>query len=74
MSVHKSSGKAKVSRYACPVEDCEVSVYVTYSDENGHATVTDFRCSRQGECHIPFFDPCPLYLDLVEKRGVRRPS
>jgi len=72
MSLHKSDKKAKASRYACPVEECDVSVYVVYNEENGQSTVTDFRCDRQGECANTSFDPCPLYVDLVEKRGVRR--
>ena len=72
MSLYKSHRKAKVSRYACPVEGCDVSVYVTYDDKDGHATLTDFGCSRQGECGIPSYDPCPLYVDLVEKHGTKR--
>lgn len=72
MSLHKSDGKAKVSKYACPVEGCDVAVYVTYDEKRGDATATDFRCDRQGKCGIPSFDPCPLYVDLIEKRGIRR--
>ena len=72
MSFAKRQRKAKVSRYACPVEGCEVSVYVTYDDEDGYGTVTDFGCSRQGECGIPSYDPCPFYTELIERHGIRR--
>lgn len=70
MSRYKPRRKAKVARYACPVEGCDVSVYVAYDEERGHGTVTDIRCSRQSECRIPSFDPCPLYIELVEERGL----
>jgi len=71
MSSLKPEVKAKVTRYTCPVEGCDVAVYATWNEEKGRTTVTDFRCDRQGECAIPFYDPCPLYIDLVEKRGIR---
>lgn len=68
----KSRHRTRVSRYSCPVEGCEVMVYVTHDPETGEGKVTDFACDRQGKCANPLFDPCPLYLDLVEKRGVPR--
>ena len=74
MSLHKSHRKVRVSRYACPVEACDVFVYVTYDEDSGHSTVTGFKCDRQAECAIPSFDPCPLYVDLIEERGIRRSS
>ena len=72
MSLHKSDKKAKAARYACPVEGCDVAVLVTFDEEKGDQTFTDFRCDRQGKCGNTLFDPCPLYVDLIEKRGIRR--
>lgn len=74
MSLKNPRKRTKVSRYTCPVEGCDVSVYVTYDNENGGGTVTDFGCDRQDKCGIPSYDPCPLYVDLIEKRGLRRSS
>lgn len=68
----KPRNKAKVSRYLCPVEGCDVTVYVTFDRESGEETVTGFACDRQDNCGIPSFDPCPLYVDLVEKHGIRK--
>jgi hypothetical protein len=47
-------------------------VRVTYNEKTGKGRVADFACERQGTCGIPMFDPCPLYMDLVEKRGIHK--
>ena len=70
--IGKSRNKAKVSRYFCPVEGCDVMVRVTYDEKTGRGKVADFACEQQGKCGIPMFDPCPLYMDLVEKRGIHK--
>jgi hypothetical protein len=70
----KSRNKAIVSRYSCPIEGCDVMVRVTYDARTGKGKVSDLACDRQGRCGIPLFEPCPLYVDLVENRGVRKVS
>jgi len=72
VTTEKSRNKAKVSRYTCPVAGCDVTVYVTKDAGSGEESFTDFGCSRQRDCGKPLFDPCPLYIDLVEKRGIRK--
>jgi hypothetical protein len=49
-------------------------VYVTYDGESGEEKVSGYGCSQEGKCGNPMFDPCPLYIELFEKRGIRKSS
>jgi hypothetical protein len=70
--IRNTRQRVAASRFSCPVEACDVMVYVTYHSEAGREEISGFTCDRQGRCAIPFYDPCPLYVDLVEGRGVHK--
>ena len=62
--------KGNVDRLACPVVGHIVTVTTKYKPgETGDDKLTYFACTMEGRCGIALWDPCPLFVDHLEKRG-----
>ena len=51
----------------CPVCGKNVLVSVSYRSEDGKPALVGFECDLEGQCGIPSWDPCPLYVTSREK-------
>jgi hypothetical protein len=68
MSDAGSGVEHRVETVACPVCGDNVTVTAAYRQgEAGDIHLTDFECNHKGECGVPLWDPCPLYV-LYSKR------
>lgn len=72
--IAKAHRKAVTCRYSCPVEECDVMVFILYDPQTNNEEITGYTCEREGKCDISLYDPCPLYVELIEKRGVHGKS
>jgi hypothetical protein len=65
-----SSKEGHVDKLACPVAGHIVAVTSKYKPgETGQDKLTYFACTMEGRCGISLWDPCPLFIDHLEKRG-----
>ena len=65
-----TKNESRVEVRHCPVCGGEVAWRATY-DSSGRRTLVEFECSREGACDIPSWDPCPLYVDCLERESHR---
>lgn len=59
--------ESQMEKRLCPVCGREVTCRVIYT-VSGERRLVDFECSTEGECGIPSWDPCPLYVDYLEQK------
>jgi hypothetical protein len=66
----KKTKKGHVDRLGCPVVGHDVMVTSRYKPgETGEDRLSYFSCPMEGMCGITMWDPCPLYVSCLEKKG-----
>jgi hypothetical protein len=65
----RSGEECRVETLGCPVYGDKVTLSATYRiEESGDNRLVDFGCTKEGECGISAWDPCPMYVAYLEKR------
>jgi hypothetical protein len=69
MTLESSARDRWLGTVPCPVSGSVVSVCATYQEaDREEPALVDFECSGEGFCGIPSWDPCPLFVQCIERR------